>query len=170
MVEKDHPQLSVAGQCRLLLIPRSTFYHQPAGESAENLGLMALIDRQFMETPFYGVRQMTWHLRNEGHAVNPKRIRRLMRLMSPPLGRFALQIACWAMDADLSASEHEPPRQGAPAISLLAPRLDDRPPEPGLVRRYHLSADAPGLPLPRGDHGLAQPPSAVLAAVEHAGG
>jgi len=82
MVEKDHPQLSVAAQCRLLLIPRSTFYHQPAGESAENLGLMALIDRQFMETPFYGVRQMTWHLRNEGHAVNPKRIRRLMRLMS----------------------------------------------------------------------------------------
>ncbi|WP_439150615.1 IS3 family transposase [Sulfitobacter sp.] len=24
---------------------------------------------------------MTWHLRNEGHAVNEKRIRRLMRLM-----------------------------------------------------------------------------------------
>jgi putative transposase len=34
-----------------------------------------------METPFYGVRQMTWHLRDEGHAVNPKRVRRLMRLM-----------------------------------------------------------------------------------------
>ncbi len=24
---------------------------------------------------------MTWHLQNEGHAVNVKRIRRLMRLM-----------------------------------------------------------------------------------------
>jgi putative transposase len=24
---------------------------------------------------------MTWHLRNEGHLVNEKRIRRLMRLM-----------------------------------------------------------------------------------------
>jgi putative transposase len=81
MVEKGHPQLSVGAQCRLLSIPRSTFYHHPVGESAENLGLMALIDRQFMETPFYGVRQMTWHLRNEGHAVNPKRVRRLMRLM-----------------------------------------------------------------------------------------
>lgn len=34
-----------------------------------------------MDTPFYGVRQMTWHLQNEGHAVNQKRIRRLMRLM-----------------------------------------------------------------------------------------
>ena len=39
-------------------------------------------DRQtVLETPFYGVRQMTWHLQNEGHAVNEKRIRRLMRLM-----------------------------------------------------------------------------------------
>ena len=63
MVEKDHPRLSVVAQCRLLSIPRSTFYHHPAGESAENPTLMALIDRQFMGTPFYGVRQMTWHLR-----------------------------------------------------------------------------------------------------------
>ena len=42
---------------------------------------MQLIDRQFMETPFFGVRQMTSHLRNEGHVVNPRRVRRLMRLM-----------------------------------------------------------------------------------------
>ena len=42
---------------------------------------MQLIDRQFLDTPFYGVRQMTWHLQNEGHGVNQKRIRRLMRLM-----------------------------------------------------------------------------------------
>ena len=79
MVEKDHPRLSVAAQCRLPSIPRSTYDHRPAGETVENLALMARIDRQFMETPFYGVRQMTWHLRNEGHAVNPERVRRLMR-------------------------------------------------------------------------------------------
>ena len=42
---------------------------------------MLLIDKQFLDTPSYGVRQMTWHLQNEGHAVNEKRIRRLMRLM-----------------------------------------------------------------------------------------
>ena len=35
-----------------------------------NLALMRLIDAQFLETPFFGVRQMTWHLRTEGHAVN----------------------------------------------------------------------------------------------------
>lgn len=34
-----------------------------------------------METLFFGVRQMTRHLRNDGHRVNEKRIRRLMRLL-----------------------------------------------------------------------------------------
>ncbi len=48
-----------------------------------NLDLMLLIDKQFMDTPFSGVRQMTWHLQNEGHAVNQKRIRRLMRRKRP---------------------------------------------------------------------------------------
>jgi len=42
---------------------------------------MGMIDRQFLEAPFYGARQMTWHLRAEGHRVNIKRVRRLMRLM-----------------------------------------------------------------------------------------
>nr|WP_236938025.1 IS3 family transposase [Frigidibacter mobilis] len=81
MIERDHPKLSVGAQCRLLSISRSSFYYAPQGETAMNLGLMLLIDKQFLETPFYGVRQMTWHLQNEGHAVNEKRIRRLMRLM-----------------------------------------------------------------------------------------
>ncbi len=81
MIERDHPALSIGAQCRLLSISRSSFYHEPAGETEQNLGLMQLIDRQFLDTPFYGVRQMTWHLQNEGHGVNQKRIRRLMRLM-----------------------------------------------------------------------------------------
>jgi len=42
---------------------------------------MRRIDEQFLETPFFGVRQMTWHLRNDRYLVNEKRIRRLMRLM-----------------------------------------------------------------------------------------
>ena len=81
MIKAEHPSLSIGAQCRLLSISRSSFYHEPEGESEANLGLMLLIDKQFLDTPFYGVRQMTWHLRNQGHAVNEKRIRRLMRLM-----------------------------------------------------------------------------------------
>ena len=81
MIEPDHPDLSMGKQCRLLSIARSSFYYSPLGETDTNLTLMRVIDKQFLDTPFYGVRQMTWHLRNDGHPVNEKRIRRLMRLM-----------------------------------------------------------------------------------------
>ena len=81
MIEPDHPQLSIGRQCELLSISRSSFYYKPMGETGQNLELMRQIDEQFLETPFFGVRQMTWHLRNDGHIVNQKRIRRLMRLM-----------------------------------------------------------------------------------------
>jgi putative transposase len=81
MIERTHPKLSVGAQCQLLSISRSSFYYAPQGETAMNLDLMLLIDKQFLETPFYGVRQMTRHFQNEGYAVNEKRIRRLMRLM-----------------------------------------------------------------------------------------
>ena len=81
MIERDHPDLSIGQQCALLSIPRSSFYYTPQGQTEQNLALMRLIDVQFLDTPFFGVRQMTWHLRNEGYAVNEKRIRRLMRLM-----------------------------------------------------------------------------------------
>jgi len=46
-----------------------------------NLTLMRLIDEQFMETPFYGARQMARHLRRCGHCVGRKRVRRLMARM-----------------------------------------------------------------------------------------
>jgi len=65
MIEPNQPGLSVGKQCALLSISRSSFYYEPKGESDQNLDLMRLIDKQFLETPFYGVRQMTWHLRNE---------------------------------------------------------------------------------------------------------
>ena len=82
MIEPAHPQLSAGAQCCLLSISRSSYYYEPRGESAMNLGLMRNIDKQFLETPFFGVQQMTWHLQGEGHEVNVKRIRRLMRLMN----------------------------------------------------------------------------------------
>jgi len=81
MIEPANADLSIGKQCKLLSISRSSFYYEPKGESEMNLDLMRMIDKQFLETPFYGVRQMTWHLRNEDHLVNEKRIRRLMRLM-----------------------------------------------------------------------------------------
>ena len=66
-MKKDHPDLSVRRQCSLLSLARSTLYHQPRGESAENLAFMEIIDRQFLETPWYGSRQMARHMKREGH-------------------------------------------------------------------------------------------------------
>ena len=69
MIEPKHPELSIGAQCRLLSITRSSVYYEPQGESAMNLDLMLLIDKQFLDTPFYGVQQMTWHLQNEGYEL-----------------------------------------------------------------------------------------------------
>jgi len=42
---------------------------------------MRLLDEQYTRTPFYGVERMTVALRKQGHAVGPKRVRRLLRRM-----------------------------------------------------------------------------------------
>jgi putative transposase len=81
MIDSDHPELSIARQCELVSISRSGFYYQPVGETPLNLELMRLIDRQFLETPWYGSRQMARHLRREGCTVGRKRVRRLMARM-----------------------------------------------------------------------------------------
>jgi len=63
----------------LVGLARASYYYQPVGESAEELALLRLLDEQYTRTPFYGVRRMTWVLRQQGYAVNPKRVRRLLR-------------------------------------------------------------------------------------------
>jgi putative transposase len=81
MIERDHPKISVSRQCELLGLPRSSWYYPSKGESGYNDDLMRLLDEQYTETPFYGVPRMTAFLREKGHAVNPKRVRRLLRTM-----------------------------------------------------------------------------------------
>jgi len=73
---------SLARQCELLGLPRSSFYYLPAVETPENLGLMRMMDAEHIEHPFLGVRGMTlWLNRTTGGDWNPKRVRRLMRKM-----------------------------------------------------------------------------------------
>jgi putative transposase len=81
MIDRGHPRLSLVRQCALLGISRSSLYCQPTGAGAQDLELMALMDRQYLKTPFYGSRRMTIWLRTQGHQVNRKRVRRLMQLM-----------------------------------------------------------------------------------------
>jgi hypothetical protein len=81
MIDPSHSRLSIVRQCELVSISRSSFYREPAAESEETLRLMRLLDEQFLETPWYGSRQMARHLRRNGWCVGRHRVCRLMNKM-----------------------------------------------------------------------------------------
>ena len=81
MIARPHPHYTIVEQCALLKVPRSTLYYKRQPVSDEELKLMHRIDEIFTKWPFYGSRRMVAELRGEGHDVNRKRVRRLMRLM-----------------------------------------------------------------------------------------
>jgi len=81
-MEPAHAAISLQRQCELIGLARASYYYPSTKESAENLRLMHLIDEQYTETPFYGVRKMTaWLNEVKRENVNVKCVRRLMRLM-----------------------------------------------------------------------------------------
>jgi len=81
MLEPDHAMLSLARQCALLELPRSTAYYQSCRDDTLDWELMRLMDEQYLETPFYGVRRFTDWLCDQGYPVGFKRVRRLMRTL-----------------------------------------------------------------------------------------
>jgi putative transposase len=82
MVVPRHHRLSVARQCDLVGIARSSYYYTGKGETPLNLKLMKMIDEKFLDRPYYGQRQMARWLRRQGYGVGRKRVRRLMRIMA----------------------------------------------------------------------------------------
>ncbi len=66
---------------------------------------MRLLDEQYTRCPFYGVRRMTAWLQQQGHLVNEKRVRRLLR----QLGLLAVY----------PKPRLSPPAQGAPVYPYL---------------------------------------------------
>ena len=81
MIDRGHKQLSLVHQCTLLNISRASVYYRPVSTRAEDLELMARMDRQYLKTPFYGSRRMKAWLLAEGYLVSRSKVRRLMRLM-----------------------------------------------------------------------------------------
>ena len=81
-MDVEHQEITILRQCELLGLSRSSYYYESAGESAEDLKLMRLIDEQYLRTPFFGSRQMaTWLGVRLEEAVNRKRVKRMMRIM-----------------------------------------------------------------------------------------
>ena len=150
-IEPDHQRLSVARQCELLGLPRSTCYYGPAGETAENLALMRRIDEQYSQTPFYGSRKLALTLQ-----VNRKRVQRLMRMMG--------------IEAIYPRRRHDPAGRRAQDLPVFTAECGGHAARPGVVQRHHVRAAAARVLVPGGGAGLVQPVRAELAAVEHAGG
>ena len=82
LVDRDHRSLSIARQCALLGVSRSSLYYRPKGGSDNDLSLMQAMDRQYLETPFYGSRRMKAWLGRQGKYVSRKRVQRLTRIMN----------------------------------------------------------------------------------------
>lgn len=86
LVTPENETLTVKRQCELLDVNRTSVYRTKEeridhGESEENLTLMTIIDKIHLEHPAWGYRKIAHYLRNSGHDINRKRVRRLMRLM-----------------------------------------------------------------------------------------
>lgn len=83
MIEREETVLvSVRRQCELLDLNRSSLYYEPVPIDQDDVKMMNVIDEEFTEYPFLGVRGMTWRLRDFGYKeIGRKRVRRLMRMM-----------------------------------------------------------------------------------------
>src|SRR5260221_2370100 len=64
-IDADDAELSVSRQCTLLDLGRSSYYYEPATETAENLSLMEQIDREYTAHPFLGSRRIRTWVRSE---------------------------------------------------------------------------------------------------------
>ena len=69
MVNREHPSLPIVRQCILLGVSRSSLYYRAKGASEADLSLMREMDRQYLETPFYGSRRMKAWLDRQGIPV-----------------------------------------------------------------------------------------------------
>ncbi len=134
----DYP---IVRQCALLGVSRSSFYYRPKAASEADLSLMGEMDRQHLETPFYGSRRMKAWLDRQGIPVSRKRVRRLMRVM----GLRAI---------------YRRPRTSQPAPGhRVYPYLLRNPGSPGPTRS---GPPTSWLSLLGGRHGRAQPPRGGL--------
>lgn len=81
MIDPSAKSISIAHQCELLNVSRSSFYYRPKPMSEYDLKLMRLIDELYLDHPCRGSRSMRNQLRRLGYKVNRKKVQRLMRLM-----------------------------------------------------------------------------------------
>ena len=81
MVDRDHPNLSIRDQCKLLKLSRSVLYYKPLALNPEQQEIQEKIDELYTEHPYYGTRRLSEALKREGYQIGRGRVRRLMRIL-----------------------------------------------------------------------------------------
>ena len=155
MIDRDHQQLSLVRQCILLDVSRASVYYRSVPTRAEDLELMALMDRQYLKTPFYGSRKMKAWLLQQGYLVSRKRVRRLMRLMG--------------LEAIYRRPNTSKPAPGHRIFPYLLKGVEVNRVDQVWAADITYIPMAKGFPVPGGHHGLAQSARAGLEALQHHG-
>jgi putative transposase len=82
VITTGHPEVSVERRCKLLGVPRSSYYRGPAsGLRSGDLELMLKIDKLYMEHPWMGSRSLANHITTPENPLGRDRARRLMLVM-----------------------------------------------------------------------------------------
>ena len=82
MIAAGHPEVSIERRCKLLGLPRSSYYRGPAsGLRSGDLEMMQKIDKLYMEQPWMGSRSLANHLTTPEAPLGRDRARRLMLVM-----------------------------------------------------------------------------------------
>jgi len=81
LVEKDHQELSVRRQCKMLDFNRSWLYYKRTGLSEEDQNILEEMDRVYLDFPYYGSRRMSRALKRRGYDVGRHKTRHLMRIL-----------------------------------------------------------------------------------------
>ena len=81
MIDNSCKNPSIAKQCDLLSVNKSTYYYKQRGLSEQDLEIMKVIDEIYTEHPYFGARRMSKHLEPYGIIIGRKSVVRYYRIM-----------------------------------------------------------------------------------------
>lgn len=81
MIDSQGEKLTIEEQCKLIELPRSSYYYSKSGVSSKDLALMRKMDELYLEDPTRGTRRYSAELSAEGHKLGRDHARTLMLLM-----------------------------------------------------------------------------------------
>jgi putative transposase len=82
MISNNCKNLSIARQCDLLLVNKSTYYYKAKGLTQRDLEIMKMIDEIYTERPYFGARRMSKYLVPYEITIGRKAVSRYYRIMA----------------------------------------------------------------------------------------